>query len=163
MKPKYLVGNALEPDIEGICVIGHVCNDRRVMGAGIALAIAKKWPWVEAYYKNAKTCNQGEVQLVQVDFEPSLAKNTEDLFVLNMIAQSLGKNSPDGIPLNYSMLEFCLDQAAIICNALNATFVGPRFGAGLAGGDWNVIEKIIDNAPFNKQPVIYDVSPMEKK
>lgn len=156
MKPKYLIGDALDPaEIEGICVLGHVCNDKRAMGAGIALSIAKKWPWVEEHYRTARTCKQGDVQLILAETQDEWGRVEGDLYVLNMIAQSLGKNSPDGIPLDYSMLEFCLDQAAIICNALDATFVGPKFGYGLGGGDWDVIENIIDNAPFKKQPVIY--------
>ena len=149
MKPKYLIGDALNPkEVNGIVVIAHVCNDKRVMGAGIALAIAKKWPEVEDHYISAKTCKQGQVQLILV--EPGV-------YVLNMIAQSLGKNSPSGIPLDYNQLDWCLEQAAIICDALNATLVGPRFGSALAGGDWEIIERLIEDKRFKNQPVIYDL------
>lgn len=151
MSIKYLVGDALIPvEVEGIKVIAHVCNDKRVMGAGIALAIARKWPHVEdRYLKDPNSSVSGTVQLVQV---------SEDTYVLNMIAQTLlspAQWKSGQIPLNYDSLSACLNQAETICNALGATLVGPKFGSELAGGDWIKIEGIIAAEGFDKGVVIY--------
>jgi len=67
-----------------------------------------------------------------------------DIIVVNSYTQyNYGKNHKDGVakPIDYEALTLCLRK-------INKTFAGkhiglPKIGAGLAGGDWNRIKKII--------------------
>ena len=67
-----------------------------------------------------------------------------DLTVINAYTQyNYGKNHSDGVdkPLDYEALTLCMRK-------INRIFAGkkigmPKIGCGLAGGDWNTVEKII--------------------
>jgi hypothetical protein len=71
-------------------------------------------------------------------------RNEPELTVVNSYTQNYyGKNHSDGVskPLDYEALTLCMRK-------INSTFRGkhigmPKIGAGLAGGDWNRIKKII--------------------
>ena len=68
----------------------------------------------------------------------------EDLYVVNMVAQH-GIGVQDGqIPLRYDALRECLRQVAELASELDASVHMPRIGCGLAGGDWNHVEMIIN-------------------
>lgn len=137
-------------------VITHGCNCQNNMGAGIAPQMVKafgcdKFPYEHQNFK-------GDVsKLGNIDWCGYLLKNgiasqkryptmdnQIDLFVVNSYTQfNYGRNHADGDkkPLDYEALTLCMRK-------INRTFAGkhiglPKIGAGLAGGDWNVIKKII--------------------
>ena len=68
----------------------------------------------------------------------------KQLIVINAYTQfNYGKNHSDGVdkPLDYEALTLCMRK-------INRIFAGkkigmPKIGCGLAGGDWNTVEKII--------------------
>ena len=70
--------------------------------------------------------------------------NVKDLIVINSYTQyKYGSNHKDGVatPIDYEALTLCMRK-------INHTFKGkhiglPKIGAGLAGGDWDRIKKII--------------------
>jgi hypothetical protein len=83
----YLSGvDVREPVGDGRKVIGHVVNDLGKMGAGVALALLKKWPAVRSDYIEWHRSNNhnghpfalGKVQFVSVE---------EDIAVANIIGQ----------------------------------------------------------------------------
>lgn len=79
----------------------------------------------------------GMVQYVSIPNSPTV--------VCNMIAQH-GTIGP-GIqkPIRYAALMRCLERIETACRGIqNVEIHAPKFGAGLAGGDWNVIEPIIN-------------------
>lgn len=135
----YFKGDATAPQlyVNKHHYILHVCNDEGLWGAGFVKSISKKWPLVEKHYRdehfklNSLLYPLGTVQFVKVQF---------DITVVNMIAQRGIGIKYGQIPLSYSALELCLGR---LCNEKDAVFIGPKFGAGLAGGDWNVISDII--------------------
>jgi hypothetical protein len=49
-----------------------------------------------------------------------------------------------------------LKKVNVLALEFNATIHAPRFGSGLAGGDWNVIEQII-NDEITVDVTIYDL------
>jgi O-acetyl-ADP-ribose deacetylase (regulator of RNase III) len=136
-------------------VITHGCNCLSNMGAGIAPQMAKafgadefemeKWgPTIEKL-----GCIDWQTIVLGKNEVWSLKdyKNNEDdieLTVVNSYTQfSYGKNHTDGVskPLDYEALTLCMRK-------INTVFKGkhiglPKIGAGLAGGDWNRIQKII--------------------
>ena len=81
-KLKHIKGDVRKPIGDGNKIIIHCCNDIGVMGAGVAAAIAQKWPNVKSEYKKWHRGKQGfklgNVQFVKVE---------DDLVVCNMIGQ----------------------------------------------------------------------------
>jgi O-acetyl-ADP-ribose deacetylase (regulator of RNase III) len=148
---KYVKGDATSPQGDGKKVIAHICNDIGAWGAGFVLALSKKWKHPENVYKSCYRSGLvlGDIQIATV---------AQDIVVINMIAQSgiytklNDKNLP---PIRYDALERCLEKVNQYCIDYNATLHAPRFGAGLAGGDWNEIEKII-NSTMSVPVIIYD-------
>jgi len=147
-KINYVIGDATNPQGDGNKLILHICNDIGAWGAGFVLALSAKWSKPEAKYLELPTYILGQTQLVQVE---------EDVFVVNMIAQHGVGPDKDGIPpIRYLALLQCLQQVEIIAQALSATVHCPRMGAGLAGGDWNLIETIVRES-LSVPVTVYDL------
>lgn len=135
----YLQGDATAPIGTGQKAIIHVCNDIGAWGAGFVLAISKRWPYPEAQYKawcQTKTnFTLGFVQPVRV---------ANDITVINMIGQRGIRSIRNLCPLRYDALETCLTKVAGYCKQNNMSVHMPRIGCGLAGGDWEKVEEIIN-------------------
>jgi len=144
----HLKGDATEPMLsEGkTALICHVCNDIGAWGKGFVLAISRRWKAPEEHYRQWFRSDKpklGEVRAIKV---------TDNIIVVNMIAQH-DIRSINGIPpIRYWAIRKALgivaqqfhdpDKYELHC---------PKFGSGLAGGDWNAIEDIIaDVFPANK-------------
>ena len=143
----YVKGDATAPVGVGPKFIIHCCNDIGLWGAGFVLAISRRWMEPEAaYYSMGQRCNGyslGNIDVVKVK---------DDLWVINMVGQSgVGQRGSSQPPIRYKAIRRALESVVLECLApeyrgpFKAVSVhAPRFGAGLAGGDWKVIEQIID-------------------
>ena len=139
----YLIGDVTAPVGEpGSCprYVAHVCNDAGGWGRGFVLALSKRWPLPESRYREWSRRTDGSfalgmVQTVPVDL---------DVCVANMVAQHGYKTANNPVPLRYDALETCLGKLAERATLTHATVHMPRIGAGLAGGDWDRIEAIIE-------------------
>jgi O-acetyl-ADP-ribose deacetylase (regulator of RNase III) len=134
----YLTGDATEPiKTDGLRIIAHICNDKGGWGAGFVLALSKKWAKPERVYRSCPVPNLilGDVQYIRV---------ADDIMVSNMIAQHGYRYDDNGKPpIRYSALTDTLRKINKVAVEHKATIHMPRIGAGLAGGDWNVIEQLI--------------------
>lgn len=142
------IGNALDIP-EGIIV--HGCNSHGVMGAGIAMEVKRRFPNAFQVYRQeyeTEGLNLGGITYSQVD---------QYKFIINAITQ--GNYGPDIRQVDYeavvkcfeNVVEFALKVKAQTGKKLDIVF--PMIGAGLGGGNWNIIEKIIDETipdHFNK-------------
>lgn len=143
-------------------VIAHGCNTLNIMGAGIAPLMAKAFGadiWDDLDQESIEENNLEHHRIEKLGtiswFSPAKDFNEfqrsrfaltvpEDLVVINAYTQHhLGRNHKDGVsaPLDYEALTLCLRK-------MNVVFAGkhiglPQVGAGLGGGDWNRIKKII--------------------
>ncbi len=155
--PFYYEGDVTE--MPKNTVLAHVCNNAGGWGAGVVLAISKKWSQPEVAYREwAKRCAKREelLPLGNVQFVP--VGNGQ--WVANMIAQTLGRPEGRDIPLSYVALKSCLQQLDTFADSHGLSIAGPRFGSGLAGGDWDRIETLIRGAIHQDTPVtIYDYNP----
>lgn len=146
-------GNAVYPQGDGIKYIIHCCNDVGAWGAGFVLAINGRWVNPEAAYRlwssNASTFKLGQIQAVQVE---------NDISVINMIGQrgigtdriKIGGITRIVKPIRYEAIEECLQRVAALCvdsqsNQVIANVHAPKFGSGLAGGEWKHIEQLIES------------------
>lgn len=145
--------------------IPHVCNNAGLWGAGFVVPLAQKWPTTrEQYLKAAKDGrvaytddtlshkNLPEGLVTELPgykpFDLGITQFVEvvegRVIVCNMIAQDPPGSS--ACPLQYDSLEECMAQVAESVLADGANFpviCAPMFGAGLAGGKWEEIEKLI--------------------
>jgi hypothetical protein len=157
---QYFKCDATKPIGNGEKYICHVCNDIGAWGAGFVLALSKKWTEPELSYKARFFFNKkpelGTFNIAQVE---------KDVFVVNMIAQhGVGLNGKP--PIRYDAVEKCLGDLANEILTSETWIRGhevsvhmPRIGCGLAGGKWDVIEKIIiDKLSKQDIPVfVYDL------
>lgn len=143
----YKNGNAVSALIDGeIDVLLHVCNNKGVMGSGIALEIKNRIP--DAYTKYLGFSELGEV---------SFGKTDSSNVVANMVAQNgygAGKRF-----LNYGALADCLNQVRKECGYgwNGGLVIGLPFkmGADRAGGDWEIVLELIEYFLKDFNVVIY--------
>ena len=80
-------------------------------------------------------------------------------FFVNCITQN--KFGTDQRYANYGAIQECIKRINLYFKG--AGFVQkvafPMIGAGLAGGDWQIIERIIERNSKNFQPIVYDFTP----
>lgn len=150
----YVKGDATRPVGNGPRVIPHIVNNIGKWGKGFVLAVSKRWKgpaqlyraWHKAGSDDGVPFALGEVQFVQV--EP-------DLWIANMVAQE-GIGMANGPPIRYEALEKCLVKVAAFAKDKGASLHGPRFGSGLAGGQWSRIEQLINTHWTDLNVTIYD-------
>lgn len=155
------VGKFIHNKNDGFSIIvPHVCNNIDLFGAGFAEAVSKHYPIVKTnYHLLGKKQALGYAQFVTVDTNKEYGHK---LIFANMIAQNgiIAHNNPR--PLHYGALV----RSMILVNqfiqqnfdATNPVQIhAPKFGCGLAGGNWNFIEDLIRDI-WSKQPIfIYDI------
>lgn len=150
----YVVGDATEPKADGSRIIVHICNDVGGWGRGFVLALSKKWKTPEAqyrqWYKDGSGFELGAVQFVEVE---------ANLWVANLIGQR-NIYAINGVPpIRYDAIRLGLDKVAKFALEKSASVHMPRIGCGLAGGNWDSVEPIIDEALCSQKILVtvYDL------
>jgi O-acetyl-ADP-ribose deacetylase (regulator of RNase III) len=136
---EFINGNITDITFGFVC---HQVNCQGVMGAGVALAIRKKWPVVYNEYIIAHTKYQlwlGNTIFVNV---------TPTLCVANLCGQD--RYGRTGVYTNYEALHRAIHYvsetrtAAVEKVSMQIPVYFPNgMGCRLAGGDWNVVIQII--------------------
>lgn len=141
---QYRKGDATRPVGDGQKVIVHVCNDIGAWGAGFVMALSKRWKQPEEEYRKQPKYNLGSYDLVKVE---------DDTYVCNLIGQENTKSrvKQGGLPpVRYVAIEKGLQALARVLSTINQDGDGqfsihmPMIGSGLAGGNWKIIERIIE-------------------
>jgi len=160
---KYIIGDATKP-IKYPAIIAHVCCDENKWGKGFVLALNKLSMnaqrayrgWfgylptdVTIYSQSSNKPNLGETQIVKIN---------NRLAVANMIAQKSVYVRNGVIPLRYESLRKCLTYVNECAKNAGADVHCPRIGAGLAGSDWESIEKIIEETVVDVDCYVYTLS-----
>ena len=152
---KYLKGDATSPitiEPNAPIIIAHVCNNTGSWGAGFVIPLGDKYPKAKNNYINKNNYILGNVDIVKIN---------NNLFVANMIAQD-----------NNALRFFKLDYNALIISLINLNYYAltnfnhqpkptihaPKFGSGIANGNWNVIESIINNFLTDVDVYIYELN-----
>lgn len=132
---RYITGDLVKQSDE-FEVIAHCANCYCTMGSGIAPQIKAKFP--EAYAADCAT-QKGDINKLGTI---SYTENTTPIIV-NLYGQYdyTGRRSGK-MDLDYNAIRSAL-------KLMKEKFSGKRFGmpkigSGLAGGDWSIIEKIIE-------------------
>jgi len=139
---KYINGDLIRLAKEGkFDVIGHGCNCFHSFGAGFAKAVKEEFP--EAYMadKRSRYGDRGKLgTFTKYDYDTQIF-SPNALTILNLYTQF--KYTSTEVDVEYGALRRCM-------KAVKKTYSGkiigfPLIGAGLAGGDWNIISQIIDD------------------
>ena len=157
---EYRAGDATKPQGAGTKIIIHCVNDVGAWGAGFVLALSRKWREPERQYR--LWYQSGELDGVPFELgKVQMVKVTSDIFVANLIGQhGIRRRSGDGLPpVRYEAIRQGLARVRQHAMTLKASVHMPRIGAGLAGGDWRVIEQIIvdELAAHDVAVTIYDL------
>lgn len=152
--------------------VPHVCNNIDLFGAGFAAQLAEKYPSVKQDYhllgKHFLRNNFGYSQVLKV-YEDNKFKHK--LFFVNMIAQNGVKGSNNFRPLNYLALVKSMNTLSQYIK-LNTGFSNksekieihcPKFGSGLAGGNWQFVSDLIDDIWGQFNVVVYNYPPKNVK
>lgn len=151
-----IYGNILD-QTKGIIV--HGVNCQSIMGAGIALSVKDKYP--QAYNDYYLKCNRtvdkhsllGEIVTTQIN---------NDLYIVNAFTQvNYGRYHYWG-DQNYEAIQSVFTKINPLAFETNLPVMFPMIGSGLGGGDWNIIQNIIELSLSNniekKLFVLYDKS-----
>lgn len=123
-------------------IITHQCNCQLVMGAGLAKQIRAKYPYVYSEYRAMKGYEPhrrlGLCQIVEV--------KRKELYVANLFGQ--WHYRPRGIVhTDYGALAMAFASLRgwhiENCHEDFPIFVPYKIGCGLAGGNWETVERII--------------------
>lgn len=134
---KYIEGDLIQLAKNGkFDVIVHGCNCFNTMGAGIAKMIKENF--IGAWKADQKT-KKGDKSKLGNYTSYIKSQNGKTLRIINAYTQyTYGGKSP----VDYDAIRECFKK-------INSRYKGkkvgiPKIGAGLAGGNWKQIEKIID-------------------
>ena len=158
MPIRYVEADATQPTGEGRKILVHVCNDIGAWGRGFVLGLSQRFPGPERRYKAWAAGQEdtpfelGQVQFVTV---------SPDLTVANLIGQhdiARKGQKEDVPPMCYEAIREGLGRVRDEAVRLEATVHMPCIGAGLAGGDWAVIEPMIEEElnAYGLSVTVYD-------
>lgn len=146
-------------------LIPHVCNNINAFGAGFAKCVADRYPIAKANYHmlglNFMKNNPGHVQIIEAD---QSAKYNHKILIANMICQNGLKNNKNPRPLNYYYLVKSMAnigqyvrQFKKIDPSMDIQIHCPKFGSGLAGGNWNFIKMLIEDIWLGIPVYVYEL------
>jgi O-acetyl-ADP-ribose deacetylase (regulator of RNase III) len=143
MKIEYVKGDLFTTNIKYII---HGCNAQGVMGSGVAKIIRDRYP--EAYQEYRRIYDiEGELDLGDVIWAQSNGK-----WIGNAITQEFfGRETSRYV--SYDAISNAMWQINEIDGMSEVAM--PQIGAGLGGGDWNVIAAIIEAELTNVKPYVY--------
>jgi O-acetyl-ADP-ribose deacetylase (regulator of RNase III) len=134
----------IEKDILTVeyAIIAHQVNCQGVMGEGLALKIARKWPAANGCYLAALKNGKG-----LSDITYGMAGDGSKVIVAHLFGQyDYGR---DKRYTDYPALSICLERLNSLGERLDRPIYLPYgLGCGLAGGRWSVVRGLIEfNCP----------------
>jgi O-acetyl-ADP-ribose deacetylase (regulator of RNase III) len=137
MSFKYINGDLVDlAKLGHFDIIVHGCNCFCTMGAGIAATIRTEFP--EAWRVDQMTINGDYNKLGTINAATITRYN---LIVINAYTQYKTYGKP--VLVEYDAVRSCMWHMKQQYGNQQKRFGLPLIGAGLAGGDWNIIKNII--------------------
>tara|TARA_R110000824_G_scaffold280251_1_gene468382 strand:+ start:15081 stop:15560 length:480 start_codon:yes stop_codon:yes gene_type:complete len=152
---KVIKGDLLKlAQSETFDVIVHGCNCYHTMGAGIAWQIAKQFPealeadLVTEYGNSEKL---GAISCAEIE--------TDKGYVFHIVNGYTQMGCGHGLYTNYTAIAMVMETVAEFWPEARIGY--PKIGAGLGGGDWNVIHPIIDKALYGLDHMLVEYESYE--
>ena len=154
MKIKYVKGDLLEAPER--CIL-HGCNAQGVMGSGVAKLIRAKWPSAYLAYKASEQYDGMRLGVI------TYAHQDDGKLIFNGITQEFYGRVPNHCYVSYWAVKEVMQDMNFLAKSLDEYFekqgvpsiAMPMIGAGLGGGNWEIISKIIEEESIIFQPVVY--------
>ncbi len=158
---RYVHGDVTKPIGDGVKIICQLVNDRAIKwGGGIAKRFARLHPAAEEAFSRAvmpvpTRDRLGQVIIVDLDADVRLA---------SIIAQE-GFGASLFPRIRYRALQRGLAEVAAAALDAGAGVHMPKIGSGSAGGDWGVVEEIVEDELVRKgvQVTVYDLPPRRQQ
>jgi len=142
---KYVKGDLFDTDAD---IIAHGCNCQGVMGSGVALLVRNKYP--KAYHRYQDKYDEDGWELGEVQF----VLQHDGKYIANCATQD--KFLPRGyVHADYKAIKECLSKVKLFAKEKGLSISIPKIGAGLAGGDWVIIEGILNEVFFDYDITVY--------
>ena len=165
----YRKGNLFDHIREGDCLI-HVVNNVGLWGVGFVTPLSVMFPEVRLAYKHWETdvnilpvritntgrFKLGENQTVVCTPDRNERKGTfnKPIWIVNMVAQDGVRDGDNPHPLQYTALVDCLRHVERLVPK-DKRIICPLIGAGLAGGDWTFISRLIEEIFADRKITVY--------
>lgn len=148
---KYKEGDLFQTDCD---IIAHGCNCRGGYGSGVAYTMSRDYPkardmYLEKFEEDG--WNLGDVQFVL---------QRDGKYIANCATQY--NYLPRGPRhANYDAIEECMGKVKDFAKHKGLSIAMPKIGAGLAGGEWFVIEKILQKVFTDYDVTVYYLEPVK--
>lgn len=148
MKINYIKGDLFQTSCD---IIAHGCNMQGVMGSGVAAIVKRMYP--EAYKEYHKLYENNKLELGLVNFV-DIVKTQKRIIIANCITQEhYGKDS--NRYADYTAIRKCMWVLNEVAKKNLWTLAMPMIGSGLGGGNWDIIEEIIEEEIKDVVPNVY--------
>lgn len=141
--------------------IAHGVNCQNQMNSGVARVLFEEYPEIKSkyhdYFSNVvyKFDNKSEDLLGRVQFVESKNKIILNLFTQNIYGSRNDYKLMQFKYVRYDAIHDCFSHI-LKCGVKEISI--PKIGSGKGGGDWEIIEKIINNVVKDKMKVfVYEV------
>jgi O-acetyl-ADP-ribose deacetylase (regulator of RNase III) len=134
----------------GELAIAHGCNCRGGFGSGFAKSVATQYPQVKQGYlhrHNTRGWKLGEVQLINVG-------DGSGRILANCATQDRYGRPDQGPYVSYPAIREVVRE---LVKSFPQGFAMVKIGAGLAGGNWDIIEQIIEEESGSVEVRVYVV------
>lgn len=141
-KINYVDGDLIQLAKNGMFdVIAHGCNCMSVMANGIAPRMAEEFGCNNYALEKRK----GEIdKLGRIEGHARVSDDGKTIIVYNLYTQYSFATPADLKPLDYDALTLCLKK--LVMELAAGMHIGlPKIGCGLAGGDWSLVSRLIEN------------------
>jgi len=141
----YKQGDLLASDEKRIA---HGCNCSGGFGSGFAKQVAERYPSVRESYlvrHNSRGWKLGEVQILGVG-------DGSGREIANCATQQRYGRPDEGPYVSYPAVRQVIRN---LCRSWPGGFAIPKIGAGLAGGNWDIISKIIEEESPSTEIRVY--------
>jgi len=157
---RYLRGNALEPDCDGVRIVAFLTNDVSPnWGGGFARQVASRNAKVQAAFRSAAQADRNVLALGNV----VLIEASPTLYFAPIVAQA-GIGSTDQPRIRYGALEEGLRKLGARAAQMGASVHMPRIGDGSSGGNWTVVRELVEEFLSPLADVrVYDLPPRSER
>jgi O-acetyl-ADP-ribose deacetylase (regulator of RNase III) len=131
-------------------IIVHGCNCFHTMGAGVALQLAQEFAGINGPSETDREQSDygSMLKLGTFTIATAHADDGTPFHIVNAYTQYDTASKSNKSPVNYDAIRTAFKSLAEVIRGLRwgeKVRIGyPAIGAGLAGGDWSIISKIID-------------------
>lgn len=144
---KYVQGDLFKAPED---MLAHGCNCRNGFGSGVAYYMAQKYPKVKAEFHDKY--EEDGWRLGDVQFVRLVSKDHQ--YVANCATQY--HYLPRTVcHVDYDAVRTSMGKVKEFAKSKGLSVAIPKIGAGLAGGDWETIEKILQEVFSDYDVTVY--------